>query len=415
MWFGYHALLAPLTAILPLIQAVKLFGAVLWAGCVYAILRLLDSAGAVWRYAWVILAVAGSGVVLYRATLVRPFLFSLLLVMLATRYVVEERALPLAAVSLVHALSYSVFFLPALPAGLYLLLRRSSRSAVLAAACIAGLFAGLAVSPFFPENLKFSLVLAYTRLGPDASQMLDIGGELRPMNPWWLAASAPVLAVWIGALAVVVLRWRRERPKPAEMLLLSMSLVSLAMSFRAARMFDFFVPAAVVFAAGVLSPFLAMYREKAIYAFGFLYLICAANLVPAYATVKSAPSVFRYQGASEFLSARAPGAMIFNTHWEQYPFLYFWNWRSRYITGMDPTFLYLNDARRYWLWRHISDDTLPGSDSESIDDVVSREFGASYVFVDRPLNPKLTGALRSDERMSEVYQDASISVFQMVR
>lgn len=404
VWFGYHVLLSPWTLILPLIQAVKLWGAVLWAGSVYAILRLLDSMGAVWRYAWVILAVAGSGVVLYRATLVRPFLISLFLFALATRYVIEERPVPLALVSALHALSYSIFFLPALPAGLYLLIERSRRSVVLAACCTAGLFVGLAVSPFFPENLKFSVTLALTRLGHDAAQTLDIGGELRPMNPWWLAASIPVMVAWLAAIAVY---WRERKSRP-QLVLLAMSLVSLAMSFRAARMFDFFVPVAVVFAASVLSARLPQHREKAAYAFGFLFLICAANLVPAYATVKKAPSVFRYQGVSEFVLSHDADAMVFNTHWEQYPFLYFWNWRSRYITGMDPTFLYFTDARRYWLWRHVSDDA---PDKDVAD--VAHEFGARYILVDRSLNPKLTGLLRG--RMPEVYQDSAISLFEPVR
>src|SRR5208282_5087904 len=151
--------------------------------------------------------------------------------------------------------------------------------------CALGLCAGVLANPFFPENLKFSLIQAYTRLGPDLSKTLDIGGELRPLSVWWLAASLPVLAVWIPAVVLLVWRWGvwhwgwnkpREKPSDAQLLLLAMSLVALAMSLHAARMFDFFVPIAVVFAASVLSPPLAPRREPAAYAFGFLCLLCAA-------------------------------------------------------------------------------------------------------------------------------------------
>ena len=47
---------------------------------------------------------------------------------------------------------------------------------------------------------------------------------------------------------------------------------------------------------------------------------------------------------------------MFNTQWEQYPFLYFWNSQNTYITGIEPAVMFVRDARRYWLWRHIAND-----------------------------------------------------------
>lgn len=415
IWFGFHMLLAPFTLILPLILAAKVLGAALWAAGLWAVLKLLDSVKAGWPRAWLILAAAGSAIVFYRATLARPFLLSLLLVMLATRYTIEEKPLRLALVSALHALSYSIFFMPALPAGLYLLIRRSGASVRLAVSCALGLCAGVLANPFFPENFKFSLIQAYTRLGPDLSKTLDIGGELRPLSVWWLAASLPVLAVWIPAVVLLIGLWGwkkpREKPSDAQLVLLAMSLVALAMSLHAARMFDFFVPIAVVFAASVLSPLLAPRREPAAYAFGFLCLLCAAGLVPAFATVRSAPSVYRYQAASEYLAAQGDGAIVFNTHWEQYPFLYFWNTRSRYVTGLDPSFLYFNSQVRSGLWRQISDDVLV--DPERVQQVVSREFGARYILVDQDLNPKLIQSLRTGVNFCEVFHDSGISVFEI--
>ncbi len=419
VWFGYHVLLAPFTLVLPLIVSVKLMGAILWGGSVFALLRLLDVLGARWSRVWVVLAVSGSTIVLYRAALVRPFLFSLLLVLLATRYVIEDRPRSLAAVSFLHALSYSIFFFPALPAGLYFLIRRDRRSARGILWCALGMFAGICANPFFPENVKFSFAQTASPWMAGASEILDIGGESRPLSSGWLWTALPVFAVWLPALAVMTVRFRRQRPTPPQTLVLSISVLFLIAAFRAARSMDYFVPFAVLFAAAVLSPWLETEREKAAYGFGFLFLLAGFLLIPAASAMHAAPSVDRFRGASEFLAREGPDALVVNTHWEQYPLLYFWNWRSRYVTGIDPTFLYLNDPRRFWLWRHMADDSLPlcgqracqQMEAVSLTDAVAEGLGARYVIVDRKANPKLDAALRGEEKIREAFRDDGVSVF----
>ena len=263
---------------------------------------------------WVILAVAGSTVVLYRAAFVRPFLFSILLVLLATRYVIEDRPHWLAGVSFLHAFSYSVFFFTALPAGLYLLIRRDRRSAIAVLWCVLGLLGGLAANPFFPENVKFSIAQASSPFIAGAGDVLDIGGESRPLRAGWVLTALPVFAVWLPALGVMAARFRRASPTAAQTLVFGMSLLFLAAAFRAARSLDYFVPFAVVFAASVLSPWIGMHREKAAYGFGFLFLLAGFLLIPATGTMRAAPSVGRFRAASEFLAREAPDALVVNTH-----------------------------------------------------------------------------------------------------
>jgi len=423
VWFGYHLLLAPLTWILPLILSVKLMGALLWGGTAFVLLQLLDTLGARWSRVWVFLAVGGSTIVLYRAALVRPFLFSLLLMLLATRYLIEERPRPLAVVCFLHAIGYSIFFFPALPVGLYWIIRRNRRSTVLALACALGMLAGLIANPFFPENVKFSFAQSASPLLAGAAGVLDIGMESRPLNAGWLLTALPVFAVWLPALGLTIARFRRQRPAPAQLLVLGMSMVFLAAAFRAARSMDYFVPLAILFAASVLSPWVGTHKEKAAYGFGFLFLLAAFLLIPATNTIRSAPSIERFQGAATFLAREAPHELVVNTHWEQYPLLYFWNWQSRYVTGIDPTFLYLHNHRMYWLWRHMSDDQLPTcgepdcarAEPAAVEDAIARDLGATYVVVDRQANPKLNDALRASGAMREAFHDANVSVFQSAK
>jgi hypothetical protein len=422
VWFGYHLLLAPLTLLLPLIPAAKLLGSLVWGGTAFVLQQFCEMLGIRWARTWVILAMCGSAIVLYRATLVRPFLFSLLLLILATRFVIEERPLALAVSALVHALSYSIFFLPALPVALNLVIRRNRRSLILAAACGLGLALGLIVNPFFAENVKFSFAQVLTPLAQGSADLFDIGMEVRPITVWWLAVTIPILAAWLTGVAVLLARLRTQRPSAAQLVLFSLSVVLLIGSFRVSRTIDLFVPFAVLFAASVISPWLEQHRVKAQLAFGFLYLLSAIALIPTFSTIRSSPSITLYEGASAFLSHEAPNQIVLNTHWEQYPFLYFWNWQSRYVTGIDPTFLYRNSASRYWLWRHMSDDapatcaeqTCEGRPLLAPEEAAIREFGARFIVVEQSKNPKLLTALRASSKAREAYQDSYLSVFEML-
>jgi hypothetical protein len=422
VWFGYHLLLAPLTLALPLIPAAKLLGALMWAGIALALQQLCQTMGIRWPRVWVVLAMCGSAIVLYRATLVRPFLFSLLLVLLATRYVLEERPIALGVTACLHALSYSIFFLPMLPVGLYLLVRRNRRSFVLLAACAIGLAAGLAFSPFFPENARFSFAQVLTPLAQGSGDVFDIGMEVRPISIGWLAVSIPVFIVWLPAVFILLANVRLRKPSYGQWLLLAMSGLLLAGSFRVSRTLDLFVPFAVVLSASVLSPLLDAHREKAQFGFGFLFLFCAVAAIPAFSTIRSATSISVYQGASDFLTREGGQETVFNTHWEQYPFLYFWNWRSRYVTGIDPTFLYRSSSRRYWLWRHLSDDAAITCGAQfcehslmlPADVAIQSEFQARFAVIEKAKNPKLLAALRASSKAKEAYQDSNLSVFELL-
>lgn len=407
VWFGYHALLAPFTLLFGLVTAAKLVGAGVWAGFAYVQLRLLHHLEVRWRHAWVLLTVAGSGLMLYRATLMRPFLASWLLVTLATLLTIREKPLWLAIVSALHAASYSIFFLAAMPVGFYFLIQRNRISLQMLAVCLAGCGAGLLLNPFFPENVKFAWEIANTRLGPDMARALKSGGEVLPIGVWWLAAAIPVLLPW--AASIVKSARRPAEIKPSQWMLLLVSLATLAVSFRAARTFDYFPPAAIAFSASVLSPWVARNREKAAYTFGFLLLLMAATAVPALSTVRSAPSADRYRAASEYLAAAAPDALVLNTQWEQYPFLYFWNTQSRYLTGMEPALFYRADPDLYWLWRKLADDQIDGLDLAA----TAHAFGARFVLVDRDRNPRLDHALASDPRFRSAFANDWIQVLEI--
>lgn len=418
-WFGYHVLLAPLTSLFGLIAAAKILAAAVFGGLVYVILRLLGALGCTWNAAWVALAVCGSGTLLSRATFARPFLFSMLLVLAATYFTLRNSPIRLMIVSALHALSYSVFFLVGLAPGLYFLIRRDRRSTRLLLISIGGILLGLAANPHFPENVRFDLAQVLT---PVSQYGLDIGEESRPLSGWWILGSLPVTAIWVLALIETARRWPHVKPGPGTRIAFLASILALLGSVRIARGFDFFVLFGALFAASVLSSWITRNRRDARYVAAMVLIACVLNLGLAYYGVKNAPSILSYERVGKYLQLNGQNAVVFNTQWSQYPFLYFWNAKSSYVNGIDPTFLFMQDANRYWLWRHIADDNpstcgQPECDSQSSISVytaVTEGFGASYLLVEPARNPRLEAQLRAEAGFREVYRDRKVTLFSVV-
>jgi hypothetical protein len=421
-WFGYHLLLAPLTLVFGLITSAKVLAAAVYGAQTFIQLAILKQAGVFYRKAWVMLAIAGSGMALWRATLSRPFLFSIVLVLAAAYFTMRAKPAAVAAVSAVHALSYSMFFMVGFAPFMDLVLRRNKASLRIVAASVAGMMAGLVCNPTVPENLRFDVaqVLAPLTFG---SRLIM---EHLPLSRDIVNPARPLLAVWLLALLRSAWLWRKQKFSSlshGSRMLLAMSVVCLAASLEIGRVFDYFIPLAALSAACVLTPWILESRRNrmdAAAAATVLAILCGGNLVRVYQAVRETPAASRFQGVSNYLLAHGGGSIVFNTQWEQYPFLFFWNSQNRYIVGIDPSFFLRQDPRRYWLWRHIAneDPSVCGAphceagDSKDIGAVVADDFGARFVVMELDKNPGLDQVLRNHPGFREVYRDRACALFE---
>jgi len=420
-WFGYHVLLAPFVLIFERITAIKMFTSIVFGSIAYVMFRLLTHLGASYRVLWVLLALTGCSVTLSRATSVRPFLLSLLLTLLAALFTVEDRAWKLGLVSLIHGASYSIFFMVGLGPAMWLLLRRDRRSLVMAVVCASGVGLGLLANPYFPENVKFDFYQASV-VSISRAAHVQIASELSPADWWSLAACLPAALPWLAAVALRLFKWREtsQSAPPAENLLLALSAVTFLETLNVVRTLDFFIPFSILFAAATLSPYLKGRRADVAVAGLLLAIPCAANVYLTLGFEYSSPKVDRFRGAAAYLKANATGELVMNTEWApDYFFLFYLNDRSRYVIGIDPTFTYRTDPRKYWLWRHIYLDE-PGTCgqeicSDRVDPVIATrdEIRARYVVIDHVRSPVLEAAFRRHADVSEVYRDSDLSVYRL--
>jgi hypothetical protein len=72
-----------------------------------------------------------------------------------------------------------------------------------------------------------------------------------------------------------------------------------------------------------------------------------------------------------------PGQIIFNTDWDDFPRLFYYDPAHAYVSGLDPTYLYDQDPALSRLYERI---TL--GEEEDPGPLIRDRFGARYVFTD---------------------------------
>ena len=198
-----------------------------------------------------------------------------------------------------------------------------------------------------------------------------------------LFTSAPLIANKVGLLVLVVisLSWivlpgigfailvSRQvllKSKYSFYVFFLLVLVNLFyfLSLIAGRFIEYFIPVIVIFAG--MSCHLLFFNKKkkcphnkpwttpalAIVIILFFIVSCATN----YSRYFSSNShVNKYASPISYLENNTEnGELIFHLSWSDFPTLFYFNHTNTYISGMDPTFMYLKDPNKYWLWTHIS-------------------------------------------------------------
>jgi hypothetical protein len=117
----------------------------------------------------------------------------------------------------------------------------------------------------------------------------------------------------------------------------------------------------------------------------------------------------RYRDAAQWLAAEsAEGEIVFTTDWDDFAELFFYNTRNRYLVGLDPTLMLIDDSTLYYEWEQIANGQL-GSAGASI----SRDFGARFVFTDHAHEAFLERA-EQDPTLRPVFRNSDCSIFQVV-
>nr|NIN65798.1 hypothetical protein [Anaerolineae bacterium]NIN95980.1 hypothetical protein [Anaerolineae bacterium] len=375
---------------------------------------------------------------IYRMSMPRVQTLSLAVLILALHWLMTGRQRWLLPLAFLYVWLYDAFPLILPLAGAYVaagwLLERRLRWQPLAYAAL-GIALGLLVNPYFPENLVFLHRHILPKLVD--STAISVGSEWYPYRTTQLIENSGLaLAAFLAGVLGLGLQKRRMGARTATLFLLSV--LFGFMLFKSRRFIEYWPPFALLFSAFAWAPILRIWigeknsadeptnanpsgsgpaREGSSWRRRILAGSLIAALLPALwfnlqtsreSVLRSKP-IGRYAQASAWLKDHSPpGSRVFQTDWDDFPRLFFFNSHNTYTLGLDPTYMQLHDSELYLLWVDIS-----GGRVELPSQEIRRTFGAEYVLTDLKHRSFLEAAER-DPNLAEVYRDEHAAVFQVL-
>ena len=292
-----------------------------------------------------------------------------------------------------------------------------------------GVALGVLTHPYVPNNIEFAyLHLApKTVLGGEAE--VRVGGEWYPYSrAGFLTHAAPATALTLLGLVPPLLALLRGRlPDWRTLTLGALGLGFLVMVIRSQRIIEYFPAFAVLFCAwswshtplewgdrvsGVLARVPPVVRRPLgwwpLLVGGMIALALVSTTMQARRSAGSGRAWTAYREPALWLAANTPpGARVFNTDWDDFTHLFFWNTHNVYLVGLDPTYMSLYDPELFNLWRRVSSGQVAAPSK-----TIRETFGAEYVFSDLRHTSFLRAAA-ADPAIEEVARNGNAVVLRV--
>ena len=307
---------------------------------------------------------------------------------------------------------------------------------------LVGCAAGLVINPYFPHNLQ--LLWEHLQIKLTATDFdTTVGSEWYPYDSWEFLGNSAVacIAMLVGYIAFEPSEHRRAH-YPIFFLLFSTAL--MIMTARWKRIAEYWPPFAILFAGFSLQPWLEGFRpyvtrlppdilEELKPFLDREGLPAAADQksdwrevvrLVAVSTVALILSVFlffnlratakeigqseghdQYRNGAAWMRANVPpGQIIFNTDWDDFPRLFYFDSSHYYVSGLDPSYLYDKDQELSRLY-----DRITLGREEDPGPLIRNRFGARYVFSDNTHHDFFEHA-RASGWFDIVYEDTQCTI-----
>ncbi len=399
---GFHLLLWPLTLVLPPIAAAKAGAGILGGLALWAIWAFARRANLPVPWALALLPIGCGWLFWLRLEMPRTQSLSLILLLAALAALREDRPRWLLGLSAAFAWTYHVALI-LLPvslgwAAVAALRDRSLRPLRLPAAATAGLALGWTLHPHAPGTWRFlyqHVVLKVLNRDalPVGLEWTDGGLDALLRHGW-----GALLALGIAAVATALARERQTDT----IALLGLAAAATAAVGLGTKFVEYALPLSFLAAGAAARD--AWPRPPRAWKRG-LVLVCAAAVLWSGLTVRRAvlrtePPPDRLVPAMQALRAVAsPGDIVHHFSWNDFPELVLHGPEFRYIVGLDPHFLALQDPE---LWRLY--EGLGGTWSGDRSTVIRERFGARWVLL---VLPYVGGeqALATDPGLRRLWKD----------
>ncbi len=405
---------------------------------------------------WLIALFACSNVFLYRISMTKAMSVSLVLMIAGIHILFKRKYVWLLPLAFFYVWTYSLWVMLGAAALIWVGVlwwseRRFEWRAVAWTSLGAAL--GFIVNPYFPENvvLFYEHVLIKVTAGGFST---NVGGEWYPYDTWEFLNNCLVAfaAMLVGYFAF---RGTDKKRAARPLFFLVFSTILLIANARSRRWSEYWPPFAVLFAAFALQPLFDRSLNALRLNLGHALPMSAADVARGSATyAKSASAVRRlrhffwpgrrrvalaavvlalsacafsnisitakdiqqsaapeqYQAAMDWVRGHVPkDELIFNTSWDHYPKIFFYNTNNNYTSGLDPTYLLDENPELSRLY-----DQITLGEVKNPGPLIRERFGARYVFTDgKKTNARFYHNAIESRWFEEVYDDQYCTVLRV--
>jgi hypothetical protein len=382
---------------------------------------------------------------LYRLNMAKAPPFAIIYLIIGIHFLFQKKYWPLLPLSFVFTLTYDMFVLLILAALIWTAVigwteRRFEWRPIVWV--FAGATAGLVINPYFPRNLQ--LLFEHAKIKLTAGDFsTKVGQEWYPYDSWeFLWNSVVACAAMVTGYLAFDPSDRKRAHHAAFFLLFATALMIMTARWR--RIAEYWPPFAVIFCAFALQhwlqgtrstltrlstdildelqPFLDrpqagtagesatdmrdLWRTIALAAVAVcLGVALFFNLRSTIKEIADSEPHDYYSAGSQWLRANLkPGEIVFNTDWDDFPRLFYYNPGNVYVSGLDPTYLYDKNRKLSDLYEDI---TL--GKEEDPGPLIRDRFGARYVFTDNEHGDFLDNA-QSSGWFEVVYEDKQCTI-----
>lgn len=391
--FLYHILLIPFTffGLLTGAKNSAIFFVVL---LLVTLIFVLNRIKAKQIYLWILILFSLSGTFLFRISLPRAAVPSLIILVLSWYFMIRRRHIPLFLLCFLFPNFYGGFSAILIPlGGVFLSVLVIERQLIYKTltSVISGIALGLVMNPFFPSNVKF-IYLQTTSAG--LLRVAKGGSEWMSFSPEkFVTTQFPFLFLFFLSIYIASIAEKKMKKDCLSLLFITLPLIVISFFWR--RFIEISVPFSLLFAASVFRDYGSDYlkslkingeNSSRIIAISLALFFLMTSILTANSTGKDIASDLRspgrYSGAAKWLNENGISMSVYLTDWDDYPELFFYNSSNRYLIGLDPAFLYIYDKTMYKIWIDINSGRYEGDLKSAFRDI----FKTPFIFTDNTHN-----------------------------
>ncbi|HSS19078.1 MAG TPA: hypothetical protein VLL54_03325 [Pyrinomonadaceae bacterium] len=431
-WFGNLRLGAKISAVV--------FASLALFSCYWLLVRYRI------RYSliWLLALLACSAPFLYRLNMSKAPPFAIIYLVIGIHLLFKKKYWPLLPLSFLFTLTYDMFVMLLLSAFIWTAVigwterRFEWRPLVWV---LLGTTAGFVINPYFPTNLHLFYEHLKIKITPKEFNT-KVGQEWYPYETWEFLSNSIVacVAMVVGYIAFDPSDRKRSQHS---LFMLVLATVLMLMAARWRRIAEYWPPFAVIFCAFALQhwlegtrshftrlstdildelqPFLdrphtvatesdddmrAIWRTIGLATITIaLGMALAVNLYVTFKDIGESKGDDFYRAGLQWMRANIPHQQIvFNTDWDDFPRLFYYDPDHVYVSGLDPSYLYDKDPKLSELYVNI---TL--GKEEDPGPLIRDRFGARYIFTDNE-HDDFSDNARESGWFEIIYEDTECTI-----